>query len=305
MNTWTMHVEDFGKIKSADIEVAPMTLFVGDNNSGKSYIMTLIYGLLNINLFSDQYQFPKESENFAEARALFDKLVQKDNYVNGFLVDTKINENEIKAFEKMINEILSLNKDKFIKYLFNKKIDIGNINIRFKKDNKYILRSDLLYTLNSPAYIHLSCLSEEGNQEMFSTMSLDESYRERIYMVFWEMIIKYMLTGRLGNCIYFPTARTGYVLTYKSLIGSALKDKFNLDTMPKNLLTRPNSDFLMKLSELTGNHMMHEETGQINHIQPAIDIIENKIVKGHVTISDMPVQDIVYHPNDTNVNLPR
>ena len=34
MNTWTMHVEDFGKIKSADIEVAPMTLFVGDNNSG-------------------------------------------------------------------------------------------------------------------------------------------------------------------------------------------------------------------------------------------------------------------------------
>ncbi|MDE6052375.1 MAG: ATP-binding protein, partial [Lachnospiraceae bacterium] len=47
MNTWTMHVEKFGKIESADIEVAPMTLFVGDNNSGKSYIMTLIYGLIN------------------------------------------------------------------------------------------------------------------------------------------------------------------------------------------------------------------------------------------------------------------
>lgn len=304
MNTWTMHVEDFGKIKNADIEIAPMTLFVGDNNSGKSYIMTLIYGLLNANLFGDPYQFPKDSENFAECQKLFNKLVEKDNYADQSLVNTKMNEDEIEIFEKMINEILSLNKDIFVKNLFNKKIDIGNIKIRFKKDNKYILRSDLVYTLSPPGFVYLSCLNEEGKQGVFGAMSLDEIYREHVYMVFLEMVTKYMLTGNSENCIYFPTARTGYVLTYKSLIGSAIKHKFNLDSMPKNLLTRPNSDFLMKLSELTGNDMMRDEAERNNHIQSAIDIIENNIVKGHVTISDMPVQDIVYHPNDTDVNLP-
>ena len=39
MAFWKLIVEDFGKIKSAEIEVAPLTLFVGDNNSGKSYLL--------------------------------------------------------------------------------------------------------------------------------------------------------------------------------------------------------------------------------------------------------------------------
>ena len=40
-----LYVKNFAKIKEAEIELAPFTLFVGDNNSGKSYLMTLIYHL--------------------------------------------------------------------------------------------------------------------------------------------------------------------------------------------------------------------------------------------------------------------
>lgn len=54
MNRWIVHVKKFGKIEQADVEVAPMTLFVGDNNSGKSYLMTLIYGLLNVKFWFDE-----------------------------------------------------------------------------------------------------------------------------------------------------------------------------------------------------------------------------------------------------------
>lgn len=36
MLSWKLHVQDYGKIKSAEIEIEPLTLFVGDNNSGKS-----------------------------------------------------------------------------------------------------------------------------------------------------------------------------------------------------------------------------------------------------------------------------
>ena len=42
-------VEDFGKIKHAEIEMKPMMMFVGDNNSGKSYLMSLLWGLLSDN----------------------------------------------------------------------------------------------------------------------------------------------------------------------------------------------------------------------------------------------------------------
>lgn len=44
---WTLHVENIGKVLVADIQIAPLICFVGDNNSGKSYIMTLLWGLIN------------------------------------------------------------------------------------------------------------------------------------------------------------------------------------------------------------------------------------------------------------------
>ncbi len=36
-------IEDFGKIKKAEIDISPLTLFVGDNNSGKSYLLLSVY----------------------------------------------------------------------------------------------------------------------------------------------------------------------------------------------------------------------------------------------------------------------
>ena len=42
----TLYVKNFAKIKEAKIELSPFTLFIGDNNSGKSYLMTLVYGLI-------------------------------------------------------------------------------------------------------------------------------------------------------------------------------------------------------------------------------------------------------------------
>ena len=48
MASWKLCVEDYGKIKSAEIECAPLTLLVGDNNCGKSYLMSLLWGIKNI-----------------------------------------------------------------------------------------------------------------------------------------------------------------------------------------------------------------------------------------------------------------
>jgi hypothetical protein len=43
---WRLHVEGLGKIREADVEIHPLMLFVGDNDSGKSYLATLLWGLL-------------------------------------------------------------------------------------------------------------------------------------------------------------------------------------------------------------------------------------------------------------------
>ena len=62
--SWTIKVKNLGKISTAEIAISPMTLFVGDNNSGKSYLMTLLYTLLNVRWYSERYDLCKETQDF-------------------------------------------------------------------------------------------------------------------------------------------------------------------------------------------------------------------------------------------------
>ena len=41
----TVSVENFGPIREGTVELRPLTVFVGANNSGKSYLATLIYAI--------------------------------------------------------------------------------------------------------------------------------------------------------------------------------------------------------------------------------------------------------------------
>ncbi|MDE7414891.1 MAG: ATP-binding protein [Lachnospiraceae bacterium] len=304
MNTWTMHVEKFGKIESADIEVAPMTLFVGDNNSGKSYIMTLIYGLINIALYAKQYEIRTESEDYIRCIKFVDRIHDNTDYMVNSFKSIEMTLDEMKAFEGVLNELLALNKDRFIRDLFNKRIDIGGLSLELKKHNKYILRYNLSYMTNQEEYVTLQGISGKNKMmlEYCSNIERRESKYEHYQAILF--ILEYMIKGSFGDATYFPTARTGYVLTFKSLIGSALREKFNFDTTQKNLLTRPNSDFLIKLSELTKSDLTDKEWRRSNRTQSAVRIIESNIIEGKISISDMPAHDIVYQPQGTDTQLP-
>ena len=59
-----LKIKNFGPVKQAEIDVAPLTIFVGSNGSGKSYSSILIHSLLNpfdINFPDSQYNLPVKS----------------------------------------------------------------------------------------------------------------------------------------------------------------------------------------------------------------------------------------------------
>jgi predicted ATPase len=39
---WKLTVEGLGRIEHAEVDVRPLTLFAGPNNSGKSYLASLL-----------------------------------------------------------------------------------------------------------------------------------------------------------------------------------------------------------------------------------------------------------------------
>jgi hypothetical protein len=45
---WKLVVEDLGRIGHAEIEARPLLLFVGSNNTGKTYLASLMWGLLSL-----------------------------------------------------------------------------------------------------------------------------------------------------------------------------------------------------------------------------------------------------------------
>ncbi len=52
----TLCIKDFGNIKESEIDIAPMMLFIGHNNTGKSYVAMLWWAILRKirNFGSDQ-----------------------------------------------------------------------------------------------------------------------------------------------------------------------------------------------------------------------------------------------------------
>ena len=57
-----IHVENFGKIEYAEIDISNFSIFVGENNSGKTYLMQLIYGIIS-SLTSNEFKSYAQKQN--------------------------------------------------------------------------------------------------------------------------------------------------------------------------------------------------------------------------------------------------
>lgn len=138
---WTLHVEQIGKITKADIRIAPLIFFTGDNNSGKSYMMTILWGLLSLgkNFFP---AFPSDSHTYKRCENWLREHVNKESLLD---------DAAIALYVDWFNELLSQHKKGFLHHLFNYAMESGKIEIRDyqqKKPLKLHFRNDKRYTFN-------------------------------------------------------------------------------------------------------------------------------------------------------------
>lgn len=299
MNRWTVHVKNFGKIEEASVEVAPLTLFVGDNNSGKSYMMTLIYGLLTMDFLMDDYEIDQDGDDYKRCCEAVKKMISQENdheYCLSF--------DQVRLFENLINEIIEKNKDSFLLRLFNKEMSAQKIEIIFSDNCQ--MKFYISHYGYKPNLMKISaCLMERGHeQDVVGYGALADSFTEDGggYSFFINYIMQSMLQGGIFDqeerkCIYLPTARTGFMLTYKTLIGNAMKEKFTLEKTRKNLLTKPTSDFLSELSGMDTSVVMRDYC-------KVYEFMEKRVIDGRIDVSDAPTQDFLYTPVGEEQSLP-
>ncbi|ADG72420.1 AAA family ATPase [Brachyspira murdochii] len=300
-------IKNFGKIKEAEIELSNFILFIGDNNSGKSYLMTLIYGLMEYSkaiadiMFQDK-DFIYSLEEYKKIKIIVDKYVkinekiENDNVVTDSLLINKdadkklslLKKDEINLFNELLNKLLNKYKIEILKFIFNDNDNVINLESIYFDNSNYLFnifitkKSLFIRKLNSFSILKI------GNDD-----SID-------YIFIMRNIFSNILENNSSSfeLKFLPTSRTGFLLTYKELSKISNMHQFSIgDKKEKTLFQKPIIDFINSLIDLSYNFEESEDFKDI------IEILENNILKGKININK-ETNAMYYQPNNKDLKVP-
>lgn len=301
MASWKLRVENYGKIKSAEIEIAPLTLFVGDNNSGKSYLMSLLWGIENLGveaLLGSEYLESEETDELSEwLISQMKTAIQKKKHIAPL-------EDISEMLSNVLNKGLEKNKDNFVRRIFNSdNVSIGKLSIDLGDFKERILDIELN---EQTELLSLSIDSREA-LEVHRTIVESKTLKERRY--FNSILIQVLYKSIMGikivesdtqRIIYLPAARTGFMLTKDIINKVGRNNTFNLpdDREKFTPFVRPINNFLDIMGDLTVGQKKNE-----NYIHLAEDI-EHEMTDGTIEFSDMPNKEVMYVPDGHKKGIP-
>ncbi|TXJ46116.1 AAA family ATPase [Brachyspira pilosicoli] len=314
-------VKNFGKIKEAEIELSDLVLFIGDNNSGKSYLMTLIYGFANYSeeilniLFQDEdFLFNlkeyKDIENIINKHLEYNKenysqiiKVHNDYFINAiknpsiFCAEQTLDERfflsleELKLLNDLFNLLLNKYKEKILQLIFNdidNLINLDDINLNiYKPDFKILLEHNRKISILYKN--HMNDFSISGNIPDFSILN--------IIINIFSIMTKHIFNIYYSKKIFLPASRTGFFLSYKELAKQSITSAFNIENQKiKTLFQKPISDFINNLIDLSKEYKENEEYTDI------IEIFHN-IIQGKIEVNS-ETGGYYYKPNNADVKIP-
>ena len=110
-------IEDFGKIKTAKVTLGGCSVFIGNNNSGKTYIMQLLYGVMK--------NLPKYLKD-TEICGTYLQELQTQTETGSIIIDASSGG----WMEQFINAVLQKYKEQIVLDTFYEPLEIGSIQIQ-------------------------------------------------------------------------------------------------------------------------------------------------------------------------------
>lgn len=287
-------VEHFGKIEKAEITLGRLILFVGENNSGKTYMMQLLYGVTSAIIRHSRLTMRACEED--EER---------------YLIDSE----SIVAWENSINEYLEQNKEQLVRDIFYRDIPLGRLYVRVRDvDLSYVIRinqrgfvregADDIMLAEQLRYEASVSREKNGKENIFSRMGFlkypDRDYVDRHIQ---ERVAADILgMGAASSALFFPASRTGMLLLYKYFFAEKDTNSFMLDAdetgnAAKNQLglSAPVYSFLQFLLRFTPDHLTGERE------QELLDFIQKHLIDGKLELSS---DESFYIPEGSEQRIP-
>ena len=295
---WTLHVENFARIESADIEIAPLMCFIGDNNSGKSYILSLLWGILsNSDLF---YRKFKTSDTYDKCNQWLSQVIKKKNVV--------INNETEMIYLQWFNELLFDNKEELVKRIFNNEnITIGKLELRnFRRQKKLIVEFDKSIQFNVSHTNTIEVLKYEENDKIGITMPISSENWDIIYwksnvFICWNILMMGLTDifppdGITSQAVYLPASRTGFLLARREIVSKSIESLYSLPSSENNIqerLTAPYIQFLQIMNNLKDSDNSYDKKNT-----PLIEFLQDELLHGNVLVKSNG-KIIRYLPDDT------
>lgn len=291
-------VSEFGKINHAEIEISNFAIFLGNNNSGKTYLMQLLYGVL-LNL--EQFHFSSDLLNIS----IRDEVILENQW---FI-----------QLESEINEYLKNTKEKIVYQIFKKDIPIKNLYLRFEdyQNDRIVIR---IKEENSKKLVQIDDNNDDERLMVRKITSIIVNFYEKnkiisksginflgsrkseiLDHVIGETIIESIFSITRKSQIYIPASRTGLSLLYRQFFAEKDEKIVRIDedgirdgNKANDLgLTEPVYEYLKFLQKY--NQKIDEDNTEL------IQFIEEYLLDGKMSYVS---EQTLYTPKGTEMYIP-
>jgi predicted ATPase len=258
-------LEDFAVIERLEdeLELKDLTIFMGDNSSGKSYLAMLIHSFFSNSYNNKLLSFiNNDLEIIKKIKSTIDTLLETENST----ISMDLNNQDIEELNAIIEDILKELTDDF----FNSTL----------KDIKIEMRYDI-DSINSPTFNYkiekfnrIDFGIKTSYNEKRISFSNKNNPRDKILNFVLVSMIENILSKFHYSSIYLPASRTGYLQTYNILANQAINSSYSYE---EQKIYNPLSETIRKFISLLNYSTDFEENEFANYI-------ENFILKGKVDI---------------------
>lgn len=308
---WTLAVEGLGRIDRAEVEVGSLTLFVGDNNSGKTYLASLLwdfYARMPEVFLSDRAELEalQASSRYQACTRWLDELPRSEPYT--------LTQGDIDLILAWFNERLDEKKDAVVQRIFGR----PGMSIRGMRVQDLSLDASIsliLRPLPGGPSIEVAFTAvgyaprEPRTLEAEFVPNPSTSFGILVTLVA-QLLSPNRLVGQLprgygaGDPVYFPASRTGFMLLYKDVLADLIdwttRGVVGVKSAPisRIQLTVPVAHFLRLLA-------VGLRPDKIGPFSTEADLIERYAFPGTVALTGgVGVNEVEYHYSPDELALP-
>lgn len=318
-----INIKNFGPIDQCDIEVKPLTVFVGANGTGKTWTATLIASLFSPYMW--RYYFDAYSKE-----VLSERYSTIEDAIEQLLVDGNAKINLEHFFEEYGTEYISnvarLLPEHFPDILGSQRISFKNLNITAEFDIEkyvsYLIKSSVekktgegkdgnaileLYTQKDDSNLYILTSSSKKLHEKMPINLIRQKLSSFIFMLFHQAFY--------GNTHFFPAERTGMQQFISEIRKVDKASTLNDTSSDKNKNARHMSILLGDLvgtisdacdsEEQMRRQKLAEKTPTVRKYIELSHILENEILGGAVELNETgdKSMEILFKHNEVDTSF--